>query len=85
VRIKVDEDLPREIAAVLVRAGNDAVTVADEGLTGATDDRLWEAAQVEQRVLFTADKGFGDVRTRPPGTHAGVVLFRLEEERPTRS
>ena len=31
-------------------------------------------------MLFTADKGFANARCYPPGTHAGVVLFRLPRE-----
>jgi len=27
-----------------------------------------------------ADKGFADLRVYPPGSHAGVLLFRLDEE-----
>lgn len=36
--------------------------------------------QRERRWLVTADKGFADLRTYPPGSHAGVLLFRLDEE-----
>lgn len=31
-------------------------------------------------MLFTADKGFASALTYPPGSHAGVVLFRLPRE-----
>ena len=31
-------------------------------------------------MLFTADKGFANARDYPPGSHAGVVLFRLPRE-----
>ena len=47
---------------------------------GAKDVVLWQAAQSEQRFLITADKGFGDIRVYPPGTHAGVLLLRPEED-----
>jgi predicted nuclease of predicted toxin-antitoxin system len=80
VGIKVDEDLPGQIATLLGVAGNDAKTVVEQGHTGAADDELWLLIQQEGRVLFTADKGFADARRYPPGTHAGVVLFRLPRE-----
>lgn len=47
---------------------------------GATDEVLWQTVQSERRLLITADKGFGDIRAYPPGTHAGILLLRPEED-----
>jgi len=80
IRIKVDEDLPVEVADLLRSAGHDAITVAQEGLTGSPDDSLLKAVQRERRCLLTADKGFANAQSLPPGTHAGVVLLRLPRE-----
>jgi len=80
IRFKVDEDLPREIASILRAGGHDAVSVLDEKLGGAPDPRVWSAVQQEHRCLLTADKGFADARRFPPGTHGGIVLFRLPRE-----
>ena len=36
---------------------------------------------VAERMFFiTADKGFGDIRSYPPGTHPGVLLLRPDRE-----
>jgi len=35
LKFKVDENLPEEVSALLVTAGHEADTVADEGLSGA--------------------------------------------------
>ena len=80
VCFKVDEDLPRDIAMVLRAGGYDAMSVPDEELGGAPDDRVWEVVQHEQRCLVTADKGFANAMKYPPGTHGGIVLFRLPRE-----
>ncbi len=80
IRAKVDEDLPTDIAAMLRAAGHDALSVVEQGLTGPTDEALWPIVQHEPRCLFTADKGFADIRIHPPGSHSGVVLFRLPFE-----
>ena len=80
VAIKVDEDLPAEVATILRSRGYDAQTVLDQGWVGVSDEQLWDRIQGEQRCLLTADKGFGDVRKLGAGTHAGVVLFRLPQE-----
>jgi predicted nuclease of predicted toxin-antitoxin system len=79
-RIKVDEDLPRDVADLLRSKGHDALTVVEEHLGGFADEKLWPIVQAEQRLLFTADRGFGDARLFPPGSHCGVVLFRLPRE-----
>jgi hypothetical protein len=80
VPVKVDEDLPGDIANLCKAAGHDAMTVYLQGYTGFADDQLWPKVQQEQRMLFTADKGFANARNYPPGSHAGVVLFRLPRE-----
>jgi predicted nuclease of predicted toxin-antitoxin system len=46
----------------------------------AKDPALWQAVQAEGRFLVTADKGFGDIRFYPPGTHAGVLLLRPDQD-----
>jgi predicted nuclease of predicted toxin-antitoxin system len=80
VAIKVDEDLPTEVASLLRNAGHDVRTVYDQCLSGLSDDQLWPMIQQEQRVLVTADKGVANARVHPPGSHAGIVLFRLPRE-----
>lgn len=80
MRIKVDEDLPRAIASLLVRRGHEVETVQEENLGGAKDPQLWQVTQRERRLLITADKGFADIRRHPPGSHEGVVLLRPRED-----
>jgi predicted nuclease of predicted toxin-antitoxin system len=76
VRVKVDEDLPTAAVQLLQLHGHEAIGVLDQGMGGAKDDSLWQAVQAEQRFLVTADKGFGDIRSYPPGGHHGVLLLR---------
>jgi predicted nuclease of predicted toxin-antitoxin system len=78
--VKVDEDLPSEIADLACAAGYDARTVYAQGHSGMSDELLWPKIQAEGRMLLTADKGFANARTYPPGSHAGIVLFRLPRE-----
>ena len=33
-------------------------------------------------MIFTLDRGFGDIRRYPPGTHPGIIVFRLGDEAP---
>jgi len=54
--------------------------VKDEGLAGASDERLVEIAREEGRVIVTHDKDFESLFS--PGRDVGVVLIRLGDQRP---
>ena len=79
MRAKTDENLPVEAAAVLRNAGWDCSTVHDEALAGADDTRISAACKAEDRVLFTLDQDFGDIRRYPPDEHLGIVVLRPKE------
>ena len=80
MQIKVDEDLPPVAAIFLSQRGYDAVAVTEQGMGGWKDSALWQAIQNEGRFLITADKGFGNIKTYPPGAHWGVLLLRPDED-----
>ncbi len=81
MRIKLDEYMPRDAAEKLRDDGHDVLTVIDEGLGGESDPPVLKAAADEGRVLFTFDLDFANIREFPPGTHAGIVVFRLQDQR----
>lgn len=31
-------------------------------------------------MLITLDRGMGDIRAYPPGSHAGIVVLRLDDQ-----
>lgn len=80
VGVKVDEDLPVQMAELFIAHGYDAKTVVGQGWRGVADDVLWQRIQTEGRWLVTGDKGFADLRSHPPGSHSGVLLLRPQEE-----
>jgi predicted nuclease of predicted toxin-antitoxin system len=80
VKFKLDENLPASAAAVLAAAGHDADTVTDEDLTGAPDPDVVAAATAAGRILISLDRGLGDIRAYPPGTHAGIIVLRLPDQ-----
>jgi predicted nuclease of predicted toxin-antitoxin system len=82
MRLKLDENMPRVAAAILRAHGHEVATVVDESLAGADDPSVAHAAANESRMLVTMDRGFADIRSYPPGQHPGVVLLRLNEQRP---
>lgn len=80
MRFKIDENLPIEVAALLVQAGHSATTVYDEALDGAVDDQLALACQRENRTLLTPDLDFADIRAYPPKDYSGLVVLRLARQ-----
>ena len=61
--------------------GYDVLSVYDEN-PGLPDDDVLRWAESEKRVLITNDKDFGELVFRDAKSHAGVVLLRIEDERP---
>jgi predicted nuclease of predicted toxin-antitoxin system len=80
MRIKLDESLPSSIVGLLEKRCIEADTVIGEKLQGASDSRVLEAARQTDRLLLTLDRGFGDIRRYPPGTHPGIIVLRLEDQ-----
>ncbi len=80
MKIKLDENMPADLAALLVKSGHDVHGVIEEGLGGSEDFVIVLAARREQRIL-TFDTDFADIRHYPPGTHPGIIVFRLREQR----
>jgi predicted nuclease of predicted toxin-antitoxin system len=77
MKLKLDENLPVQIASRLRVFGHDVPTMQDEGLSGCNDSDLWKAAQRERRSLLTQDLDFPDARRFVPGSHHEIVLIRL--------
>jgi predicted nuclease of predicted toxin-antitoxin system len=82
MRLKLDENLSIRLKDPLMSLGFNVCTVFDEGLCGASDISVAQAAIEEERILLTLDVEFADLRKHPPGTHPGVVLFRPRSSGP---
>jgi predicted nuclease of predicted toxin-antitoxin system len=80
VKFKVDENLPAEVARLLVSAGHDAATVLDEGLAGEMDETILAACVDEKRALVTLDLDFSNVRAYPPREYCGLIVLRLSRQ-----
>lgn len=78
--VKVDEDLPEEVASIFSAAGYETKTVRGQGWSGMVDEDLWIRVQTEGRWLITADLEFGDIRKYVPGSYIGILLIRPETE-----
>ncbi len=76
MKIKLDENLSRHLKEPLLRLGHDVSTALEEGLLGKVDIEIGAAAKGDDRMVFTLDLDFADLRKFPPGAHPGVILFR---------
>ena len=52
-----------------------------ENAPGIDDDEIIEKALIENRILVTNDKDFGEKIYRDRKPHKGVILLRLDDER----
>lgn len=77
MKLKLDENLPTELADLFRDHGHDTHTVLDETLGGATDPALAEVCRREERAIVTFDTDFADIRTYAPSEYSGIVVFRL--------
>ncbi len=76
MKFKIDENVPPFVAGLLRADGHDALTVAEQSLSGAVDERLATICSQEGRVLVTLDLDFSDIRQYAPGSGPGFVVLR---------
>jgi predicted nuclease of predicted toxin-antitoxin system len=79
MKVKLDENLGTRLQAEFRAAGHDVATVAGEGLSGTSDEDLFQVCGTESRVLVTLDVGFGNLLRFPCEGTAGVAVLRVPE------
>lgn len=80
MHFKIDENLPIEIAELLINAGHDAKTVNDQQLKGTKDPSLIDLCKNENRILVTLDTDFSDIRGYPPQEFSGIIVLRVSSQ-----
>lgn len=80
MKFKIDQNLPIEAADLLAAAGHDAMTVYEQSLSGAPDDRIVDVCKLEGRILVTADLDLSDIRRYPPSQTPGYMVLRLPRQ-----
>jgi predicted nuclease of predicted toxin-antitoxin system len=77
-RFLADENIAALLVAALREAGWDTAYVM-ESKPGITDDAVLEWARVEERILLTEDKDFGELVFRLKRSIPGVLMLRMLE------
>ena len=77
MRFKLDENFSTASAQYLRLAGHDVMTIREEHLEGAEDERVFSACVAEDRVLITLDHDFGNVIRFSPRSSPGIVIIEL--------
>jgi predicted nuclease of predicted toxin-antitoxin system len=80
MKFKLDENLPLTVADVFNHAGNDALSVIDQHLAGASNATLAQICREEGRILVTLDLDFADIRAYPPEQYSGMIVLRLQHQ-----
>jgi len=79
VRFLIDNALSPEVARLLRDAGHDAVHVRDFDLQAAEDPVILERAEVEERVIVSADSDFAMLLALTRRSKPAFILFREAE------
>ncbi len=76
MKFLIDNNLSPLLAEGLKAAGHDAVHLRDLGMQAAPDPAVLQRAQVDERVLVSADTDFGGLLSRSRATGPSVLLIR---------
>ncbi len=83
MRVIVNENITATVIQELRQRGYDVLSVK-ESMRGADDATILQRAEVEQRLVLTHDKDFGELafRHKLPAS-CGIILFRLSGPEPS--
>ncbi len=77
MKILADENLFEPIIDYLRSLGHDVLSIRDSGLSGISDDKVYQLACKEDRVIITMDKDFSRSFRFPPERCGGIVVVKI--------
>ena len=76
MRFKLDENFDLRLTLLVAEGGDDVDTAPAEGLSGASDERIYQACRDTGRTLITLDLDFSNPLRFPPESTEGIVVLR---------
>ena len=76
LKFMIDANMPRLVMRNLNDLGYDTVDIRDIEKPGIDDDRIFELAQQEGRIILTRDQDFGNIILYPLETHKGIIVLK---------
>ena len=77
MKILADENLFEPIIDYLRSIGNDVLSIRDSGLSGSSDDEVYEKACKENLVIITMDKDFTRMFRFSPEKCGGIIVVKI--------
>ncbi len=76
MRFKLDENLDPRLVPLVEQGGHDVDSVRSEGLSGGSDDVIYDACVRAGRILITLDLDFSNPLRFPPTPTPGIIIVR---------
>ncbi len=77
MRMFANENLFEPIIDYLKNLGNDVLSLRDAGLSGISDDEVYQRACKEKRIIITMDKDFSRLFRFPPEKCGGIIVVKI--------
>ena len=77
MRMFANENLFEPIIDFLRSRGHDVLSIRDSGLSGISDDEVYQRACREKLVIVTMDKDFSRMFRFPPQKCGGIVVVKI--------
>jgi predicted nuclease of predicted toxin-antitoxin system len=77
MKLKLDENFGRRCIDILSSAGHDVATVAEQHMSGASDEDVIRIRHSELRCLVTLDLDFSNPLRFRPADYSGIAVIRM--------
>lgn len=79
LKIFADECINTNLILAIKNSGFYVLSTKEAGLTGASDEEVFDFAIEKDLIIFTSDRGFGDIFRFNIGNSCGVVIVLIDQ------